>query len=116
MTKAFNAKELSGVLSVSQRHVWRLNAAERLPKPVRLGRCVRWLESDIREWLGMRCPSRAVFEKRQARIRQENRFHTASEDRATLGSDLSAEAGYTGRGRGLRTSPRFPSCPVAPKR
>ena len=67
MVKALNVKELSEILSVSQRHVWRLSAAERLPRPVRMGRSVRWLERDIQEWLDMRCPSRAVFEKRRAR-------------------------------------------------
>jgi predicted DNA-binding transcriptional regulator AlpA len=69
MVKAVDVKELSAILSVSQRHIWRLNAAKKLPRPVRMGRSVRWLESDIQEWLGMRCPSRAVFEKRRARKR-----------------------------------------------
>lgn len=67
MVKAVDVKELSLILSVSQRHIWRLNAAEKLPRPVRMGRSVRWCETDIQEWLDMGCPSRAAFEKRQVK-------------------------------------------------
>ena len=64
-TRLLTAKDVAGILSVSLRHLWRLDAEHRLPKPVRMGKCVRWLADDIEQWLRIGCPSRAVFERRR---------------------------------------------------
>ncbi len=68
--KAVQAKELASLLSVSERHVWRLNAQRKLPRAVSVGRCVRWLLDDIERWLKMGCPARAAFEHRMAAVRK----------------------------------------------
>lgn len=53
-----NVKDLSARLRISTRQVWKLLAAGRLPKPVRLLRSVRWRLPDIDEWVRLGCPSR----------------------------------------------------------
>jgi predicted DNA-binding transcriptional regulator AlpA len=42
-----DVKSLSEKLGASVRTVWRLVSAGILPKPVQVGRCTRWFESDI---------------------------------------------------------------------
>jgi predicted DNA-binding transcriptional regulator AlpA len=45
------ASDVATTLNISIRHVWTLHAEGLLPDPIRLGRCTRWRESDIRRWL-----------------------------------------------------------------
>ena len=60
-----NVKDMAVMLNVSQRHLWRMKSAGKLPKPVKLGRCIRWLLSDVEAWLCMGCPSQKEFEHRK---------------------------------------------------
>ena len=64
-SQLLNVKEVAAMLHVSQRQIWRLKAAGMLPKPVKVGECVRWLLSDIEAWLEMGCPLRREFEQRK---------------------------------------------------
>ncbi len=61
-TTLVNAKNLAKTLSVSERHVWRMKASGKLPKPITVGGCVRWLLSDIELFLSMGCPAQKQFE------------------------------------------------------
>ena len=61
-----SAKELAEMLSISQRHLWRMKSAGKLPKPIKFGRCVRWMMSDIESFLAMGCPSVREFEARKS--------------------------------------------------
>ena len=45
-----DVKRLAEKLGASVRTVWRLVSAGVLPKPVQVGRCTRWFESDIEEF------------------------------------------------------------------
>jgi len=56
------ARELAEMLDVSLRQVWRLNAAGKLPKPVRIGGSVRWNREEILEWFQAGCPDRRTWE------------------------------------------------------
>lgn len=48
--KLLTAREVSELLGIHPRSVWRLASAGDLPKPIRLGqRVVRWRERDIIE-------------------------------------------------------------------
>lgn len=38
-------------LSVSERQIWKLLAAGKFPKPIRLGRSVRWPTAQIDDWI-----------------------------------------------------------------
>jgi excisionase family DNA binding protein len=51
------ADELAETLCISLRQVWRLKAKGDLPKPVTIGRNVRWRRSDILQWIEAGCPS-----------------------------------------------------------
>ncbi len=44
------------MLGCSQRHVYRLSDAGRMPAPVKLGALVRWSAAAIREWIDAGCP------------------------------------------------------------
>jgi excisionase family DNA binding protein len=56
-----NAREVARLLTVSARTVWKLAATERLPAPVRIGRCVRWRAEELRAWVDAGCPSRDMW-------------------------------------------------------
>ena len=64
--KLLNAKALAGCLAVSVRQAHRMNKAGLIPRPLRIGGCVRWREAEISEWMKAGAPPRDVWEKRQA--------------------------------------------------
>ncbi len=60
---AISANQLAELLGISKRHLWSLNAQGKLPRPVRLGRAVRWPLGEIREWIASGAPDRDVWEQ-----------------------------------------------------
>ena len=48
---ALSAQELAERLSVSVRHIRRMDSSGKLPTPIRIGRCVRWPVAEIEAWL-----------------------------------------------------------------
>jgi predicted DNA-binding transcriptional regulator AlpA len=64
---AISAKQLSQLLGVSLRQVWRLNATGKLPRPVRIGGSVRWNRAEVIRWFSEAgCPDRQTWETRKA--------------------------------------------------
>jgi len=59
---AVSARELSAMLGVFLRQIWRLNSTGKLPKPVRLGGSVKWRRDEIIAWLSQNCPARSEWE------------------------------------------------------
>ncbi|MEI8019560.1 MAG: helix-turn-helix domain-containing protein [Schlesneria sp.] len=59
---ATDAAGVAKLLNVSVRHVNALNASGRLPKPIRLGRSVRWQVAEVRAWLNAGAPNREAWE------------------------------------------------------
>lgn len=59
---ALSAEEVAKLLGVSERHVWSLNSSGKLPKPIRLGRAVRWSADELRMWLLAGAPRREHWE------------------------------------------------------
>ncbi len=51
-----SAETVAELLGISIRTLWRLRAAGRLPRPVRLGGSVRWRPEDIQAWIADGCP------------------------------------------------------------
>lgn len=49
-------KEVARTLGISARHVMRLAALGRMPKPVRLRRLTRWRKTQLQAWLAKGCP------------------------------------------------------------
>jgi len=56
------AKAVGQCLSLSNRQVFRLKSAEKIPAPVRIGGAVRWRQADIERWITLGCPDRKQFE------------------------------------------------------
>lgn len=51
------ADDVAMLLSLSERTVWRLLSAKRLPEPLRIGGSVRWNLDQVREWINAGCPA-----------------------------------------------------------
>lgn len=60
-----NAGQVAKMLGVSVRQVWRLHTTGRLPKPVRLGNCVRWRRAEVEAFVAAGCPTREKWEQLQ---------------------------------------------------
>jgi predicted DNA-binding transcriptional regulator AlpA len=55
------APEVADLLGISIRHLWRMNAKQLLPEPVRMGGTTRWRRTDIQKWVELGCPDRPSF-------------------------------------------------------
>lgn len=66
---ALPAGDVASLLGISLRHLRALDASGRLPRPVRLGRAVRWNRAELRAWLDAGCPPRAEWEAIDGRRR-----------------------------------------------
>ena len=63
---AISARQLSQLLGISLRQVWRLNATGKLPRPVRIGGSVRWNRAEVIQWFSEAgCPDRQTWEARK---------------------------------------------------
>lgn len=56
LPKLISASELAELMDISERTLWRLQSAGKLPSPVRIGRSTRWRLEKIREWIERGCP------------------------------------------------------------
>ncbi len=71
---ALSATQLAKQLGVSLRHVRRMDSAGLLPKPVRLGRSVRWSVEEVHAWMEAGAPDRRRWEQsKQRRDRRDGR-------------------------------------------
>lgn len=59
---AVSAEEVAKLLGISRAHVWRLHSSGRIPRPVRLGRAVRWNRKNLEAWLEAGGPPREQWE------------------------------------------------------
>lgn len=53
---------LARLLQVSKRTLMRLRSSGKLPRPVQLGRLVRWRTAEVREWVEAGCPALSIWE------------------------------------------------------
>ena len=51
------AEELARMMDVSERTLWRLLSAGKVPPPVRIGRSTRWRLAEVRDWIDRGCPA-----------------------------------------------------------
>ena len=56
-SQLISATELAELLKLSRRTLSRLQSRNALPKPIRLGRSVRWQLDAIRQWIADGCPN-----------------------------------------------------------
>lgn len=59
---ALRAAEVAELLNISERHLWALLSSGRLPRPIKLGRAVRWSVSELHDWLAAGAPERSKWE------------------------------------------------------
>lgn len=55
--KLLDVAAVATMLGCSQRHVYRLSDAGRMPAPIRLGWLVRWDRAALCNWIDAGCPS-----------------------------------------------------------
>jgi len=55
--KLLDVQAVAEMLGCSQRHVYRLSDAGKMPAPVKLGSLVRWSTAAIRAWIDQGCPA-----------------------------------------------------------
>jgi predicted DNA-binding transcriptional regulator AlpA len=71
-----DAKMFAELLVCSERTIWRLESARKLPRPTRIGRLVRWSLAEIRDWRAADCPDRERWEAiKAAKAAQTNGRH-----------------------------------------
>ena len=63
-------KDVAARLDVSDRAIWKWNATGRLPKPIRLGRSVRWDLDELDAWIDAACPDRETWEAQRQAVRR----------------------------------------------
>ena len=68
---ALSASQLANQLGVSLRHIRRMDSAQMLPRPIRLGRSIRWPVEEVHNWLKNGAPDRRRWE--QIKDRPERR-------------------------------------------
>lgn len=62
----WRVREVAEALGVSPRQIWKLLATNRLPRPIRLGRSVRWRRTDIEAYIEASCDMAAFQAARGA--------------------------------------------------
>jgi excisionase family DNA binding protein len=53
------ARQVATILQVSNRTLWRMLSAKRLPAPIRVGGIVRWRVDAIETWIAAGCPEQS---------------------------------------------------------
>jgi len=54
--KLLDVQAVAELLNCSERTVYRLSDSGRMPRPVKLGRLIRWPYAEICEWIAAGCP------------------------------------------------------------
>lgn len=57
-----DAAGVASALRISKRHLATLSSSGRIPRPIRMGRAVRWNADEIRRWIEAGGPSRDKWE------------------------------------------------------
>ena len=56
-TGTYDVNGIAELLGCSSRHVRRMADSGAMPRPIHLGRLVRWRKADVDQWLAAGCPS-----------------------------------------------------------
>ena len=60
--KLLNANTVGEMLSLSKRQIFRLKSCGKIPAPVKIGGSVRWIESEINQWIQAGSPDWETLE------------------------------------------------------
>ena len=61
-----DVRAVAAMLGCSPRHVRRMADSGAMPRPIHLGRLVRWRKADVDQWLANGCPSCRPAKKARA--------------------------------------------------
>lgn len=50
-------REAAKLLNVSGRTLWRMYNSGEMPKPIRIGRAIRWGYAELQAWVDSKCPA-----------------------------------------------------------
>jgi predicted DNA-binding transcriptional regulator AlpA len=64
-SEAISAKDAAALLGIGESTFWRMHAAGKVPRPVKLAGSVRWRRRELLGWLQAGAPSRAEWEARR---------------------------------------------------
>ena len=53
--RMLDVNAVAEILGCSSRHVYRMADAGHMPRPVHIGKLVRWQQSNIKQWIDERC-------------------------------------------------------------
>lgn len=67
-TRLINVDTVAEMTLTSRRTVFRWNAGGRMPRPIRIGHCLRWRQSDINLWIVLGCPDQKTYEARREAV------------------------------------------------
>ena len=56
-TGTYDVDAIAELLGCSSRHVRRMSDSGAMPRPLHLGRLVRWRRTDVDQWLTAGCPN-----------------------------------------------------------
>ena len=70
---AISARQLATRMGVSLRHIRRADSAGLIPRPVHIGRSVRWPLHEINGWLTAGAPDRRTWEQMKGRQNERSR-------------------------------------------
>lgn len=48
--------EVAKMLGISEQHLFRLNAAKKIPAPIKLGKSIRWRKAELINWISSGAP------------------------------------------------------------
>ena len=65
-TGTLDVNAVAELLACSPRHVRRMADSGAMPRPIHLGRLVRWRRADVDQWLAAGCPSCRTSPKARA--------------------------------------------------
>jgi predicted DNA-binding transcriptional regulator AlpA len=69
-----DTKTFARLLSISSRHLIRLQDLKAVPEPVHMGRLIRWPLAEVLEWIEADCPSQKAWEiKKQESARRKGK-------------------------------------------
>ncbi len=56
VVELLDVSSVAELCGCSTRHVYRLSDSCRMPRPIKLGRLVRWRRADLDAWIATGCP------------------------------------------------------------
>jgi predicted DNA-binding transcriptional regulator AlpA len=67
----FSGDQLAKRLSVSRRHIAVMEKRGELPKPLKLGMCLRWDRAEIESWIAAGAPARQIWDDLKNKLAEQ---------------------------------------------